>query len=849
MNTWQNLRSDVLLAIRRLRDAPGFAFICIATLAIGIGGNTAVFTLVDRVILQPLPVQRPSELFRLGDTYDCCVNSGLPGSGSFSLFSYDLYAHLKADAPEFTELAAFQANVRTIAVGRPEPDAPGETLNAAFVSGNYFQMLGLSAAVGRLADASDDRLGASPVAVISYTAWDRRFQKRPDVVGRTLLFNGVATTIIGVTPDGFYGETLRPDPADVWIPLSNEPQMQPPAKLLHAKASHWLYVIGRMKSDAAIPALESRLTARLQQWLASTVELSAADRDRLPKQHITVVPAPSGVGSLREEVTPSLKLLQAVAAAVLLIACANLANLLLARGMARRTETAVRVALGATRGRLVTQFLTEAVLLSCAGGLAGLVVAHVGARTIIDLAFRGASNVPVDPSPSPTVVLFAFAVAMLTALVFGTAPALAGSRSDPIDAMRGAGRSTAGRDSKVRQSLVALQVALSLVLIMCAGLLARSLDNLQKQQFGFRADGLYAAALAPSLAVVPPDRLESLYARTRERLERISGVAGAAFSLYSPMSGDNWSSSITVDGQNTSERLVASWNRVSPGYFDTIGTPLLRGRSFDDRDGSAGPPVAIVSQTFAERFFGKTDPIGRRIGFGNSSGTARPDMEIVGVVGDTKYQDGRRPAYPTFFMPFLQRLDRGGPQPVRLDRSHYAQALVVRAERAVPALEGEIRRALAEIDGRLTIRTVRPMHEEIAGHFNLERLLSRLTIAFGSVALLLACLGIYGVTAYSVSRRTQEIGIRMAVGASRPQVLGTILRGAFVQLVIGLAMGLPAAFAAGQLLESTLFGVSAHDPLVLGAGLTVLAIATAIAAFVPARRAATMDPVRALRVE
>jgi predicted permease len=794
-------------------------------------------------------VQRPSELYRLGDTYDCCVNSGLPGS--FSLFSYDLYTQLKASAPEFTELAAFQANTRAITIGRPDPDAPGEALDAAYVSGNYFAMLGLSAAAGRLVQPNDDHPGAPPVAVISHRAWTQRFQQRPDVIGSTMLFNGVAGTIIGIAPEDFYGETLRPDPPDVWIPLSSEPLMQPAAQLLHAKPSHWLYIMGRLKPGTSMPPLEARLTARVQQWLAATVDLSSSERDQLPQQHIKVVRAAAGVGSMREAVAPSLTLLQAVAGVVLLIACANLANLLLARGMARRTETAVRIALGATRGRLAAQLLTESVVLSCIGGLAGLAVAHAGARTIINLTFRGATSIPVDPTPSLLVILFAFGVSLVTALVFGAAPALIGSRSNPIEAMRGAGRSTADRGSALRQTLIALQVALSLVLITCAGLLGRSLDNLQKQDFGFRAEGLYNAWLAPSIAMTPPAELEQLYALTQERLARIPGIQRAAFSLYSPMSGDNWASHITVDGHGTAERLVASWNRVSRRYFEVIGVPVVRGRDFDERDGPSGPLVAIVSQTFATRFFGDQDPIGRRIGFSNSAGTGPREFEIVGVVGDTKYQDARTAPYATFFLPFLQesaarRAVGGG---ARIDRSHYAQALLIRTRSVVPNLDGELRRALGEVDRRLIIRRVLPMHEQLAGHFNLERLIARLSIAFGSVALLLACLGIYGVTAYSVTRRTREIGIRMAVGASRPRVLGTILRGAFVQLAIGVAVGLPAALATGRLLQSTLFGVGPRDPLVLGAGLAVLTMATATAALLPARRAAGMDPVRALRMD
>jgi predicted permease len=853
MRVLRELRSDVSLAVRRFAEAPGLTLICVLTLALGIGGNTAVFTLIDGVMLKPLPVERPWELYRVGDTDDCCVNSGL--QGSFSLFSYDLYRHLRDAAPEFSQLAAFQANVRPVTIGREDSDTPAQTLNAAFVSGNYFHLFELVPAAGRLLQPADDGPGAAPVAVISYRAWEERFQRRNAVLGAAVTLNGVAATIVGVAPREFYGDTLRPNPADLWIPLSNEPLLQPATKLLDTKGSHWLYAIGRLEPGAGgrLAPLEARLTAALQHWLGSTVELGREDRTQIPQQQIHVIPAAAGVSNMRDEVSPSLRLLQAIAAAVLLIACANLANLLLARGMARRTETAVRVALGASRTRLVAQSLVETTLLACAGGLAGLLVSIAGARAIVGLAFRGATHVPVDAFPSPLVIGFAFGVSLFTGMLFGAASAIVGSRSDPIDALRGAGRTSAERGSALPRSLIAVQVALSLVIITCAGLLGRSLQRLEAQDFGFTIEGRYAVTLAPAITMIEPGRLDTLYPRLRRRLLQIPGVVDAAFSLYAPMSGDNWASLITVDGHDASERLVASWNRVSPGYFETVGTPIVRGRAFDERDTAEAPPVAVVSRAFAQRFFGEADPIGRRLGFADPKGQGARDVEIVGIVGDAKYQDGRVAPYVTFFLPFLQQTAIGRARAraagVELDRSHYPQAIEIHTAGPVPALESEVRRALAELDRRITVRSVLAMDEQVARAFNVERLIARLTVAFGLAALLLACVGLYGVTAHSVTRRTREIGIRMAVGASRPRVLRTILRGALVQLAIGVAIGLPAAFAAGRLLQSRLFGVSGHDPIVLAAALGLLALSAAVAALIPARRAAMLDPVSALKIE
>jgi predicted permease len=845
-------RSDVVVAARRLLQSPGFAAVCVLTLALGIGGNTAVFTLIDRVMLASLPVQRPTELYRLGNTDECCVNSGL--SGTTSLFSYDLYLHLRDAAPQFTPLAAFQANVRPVTIGRPDAGTPPETLNSAFVSGNYFQMFEVVPAAGRLMQPSDDQHGAAPVAVISHRAWMDRFQGRGELVGSSITLNGVPSTIIGVAARGFYGDTMRPNAAEIWIPLSTEPLLQPASRLLESKPSRWLYAIGRLKPGVAIAPVQSQVTATLQQWIATALDLPPDDRARIPQQNIVITSAAGGVNSVRDRMFPSLKLLQAIAAAVLLIACANLANLLLARGMARRTETAVRVALGAPRARLIAQFLAESLLLASAGGIVGLLVAFVGAQAIIDLTFRGATSLPLDPSPSMLVLAFAIGVSILTGMIFGTVPAIVGSRSDPIDALRGAGRTTEERGRRLRRSLIVLQVALSLVLIACAGLLGRSLHRLQSQDFGFQIEGRYVVALAPSFSTVAGEQLQSVYARIPESLNHIPGVRNVAFSLYAPMSGDNWSSGIVVEGHGTSERLFASWNRVSPRYFDTIGTPLVRGRTFDERDKPGSPLVAIATESFARKFFGDADPIGRRVGFTDRRGGGVPQIEIVGVVGDAKYQNGRRAPNPTFFLPFLQQAQQAAATlsdgaVVGLDRSHYAQAVELVTSGPVPGLEAEIRRTLADVDRRITVRSVISIDEQVARAFNMERLIARLTVAFGSVALLLACLGLYGVTAYSVSRRTREIGVRMAIGASRGRVLIDVLRGATVQVAVGIAIGLPAAFVAGRLLESQLFGTSARDPVILAGGTFLLLLSALAAALIPARRAASMDPVKALRAE
>lgn len=840
---WVGFGADVQVAARRLREAPAFTLVAILTVALGIGGNAAVFTLIDRVLLEPLPVQRPSELVRLGGGDNCCVNSGL--QGSFSLFSYDLYTHVRDAAPALAPMAAFQANPRPVTVAWPDDRGPSAPLPGAFVSGNYFQLFELVPAAGRLVQPADDARGAPPVAVLSHRAWTQRFGARPDVVGAAVTLNGVAATIVGVAPEGFYGETLRPDPAEVWIPLSNEPALLPAARLLDAKGLHWLYVMGRLRPDAARAPIETTLTATLRRWLASDAELPAADRPDIARQRVILAPAAAGVTHVRDGVAPALRLLQLLAMAVLLLACANLANLLLVRGTARSAETAVRVALGGSRVRLAGQALVESMLLACAGGLAGVAVAALGARAIVDLAFRGATDVPVNPWPSPFVIGIAFAASLLTGILFGTAPAIIGSRADPIDAMRGASRIMGERGGRLRWTLVTAQIAVSMVLVTCAGLLGRSLQKLESQDFGFAIESRYVVSLTNSLTTVDPAELPSLYARMQDALEQIPGVTNAAFSLYAPMSRDNWSTEIVVERSTGIEKVNASWNRVSPRYFDTTGTPLLRGRTFDARDRAGSPLVALVSQSFARRHFGDLDPIGRRFG------QVAPEITIVGVVGDAKYRDGRLAPRDMFFLPFLQETAasraRAVTMGIKLDRSHYPQAIELHTRGPVPNLDTTVRRVLAQVDSRIPVRGVIAMDEQVARQFAMDRLLARLATVFGSLALLLACLGLYGVTAYAVTRRTREIGLRMAVGATRARVVSAMLRGAIVQLMVGAAVGLPAAFAAGGLLRARLFGVEPTDPLVLASALGVLAVAAGIAALLPASRAAGLDPVQALR--
>jgi predicted permease len=544
-------------------------------------------------------------------------------------------------------------------------------------------------------------------------------------------------------------------------------------------------------------------------------------------------------------VRTALELLMILSTLVLLMACANIANLMLARGAATRGDTAIRVALGAPRRRLIGQIMTESVLLSVAGGLAGLFVAYAGTRMILLVAFRGSHYGPISASPSLVVLGFAFLLSLVTGIVFGAAPAWVTSHSDPAEALRGAGRSTRDRFSLPRKSLVVLQVALSAILLIGAGLLSLTLRNLEDQHYGFQPQGRLIVRIDPALAGYKLGELSALYEQFRERLARVPGVMSASYSLYSPMRGDNWGYSIHIEGRPPEERDGASFDRVGPGYFKTIGTRLLRGRAITDQDTPTSRYVAVVNEAFVKKFFPKQDPIGKHFGFGTNGEAG--EFEIVGVVEDVKYQDARGPAYPTFFLPFLQM--EKNPKLSFMSSSQFAGDLELHVAGKPQSIEASVRRTLADINPNLTVIEMVSLEEQLSRNFNQERLTARLAGLFGLLALVLACVGLYGVTSYSVARRTNEIGIRMALGASRGNVMKLVLRGAMLQLALGLAVGIPVAFAGGRLLSSQLYGVKSYDPWILVLACAVLAACSLLAAFFPARRAASINPMQALRTE
>jgi predicted permease len=842
-----DLRRDVRLAFRHLRRQPGFTLVAIVTLALGIGANTAVFTLVHALVLRSLPVLRPGELYRLGNTNECCVNSGL--NGSYSLFSYRLFEHLRANAPEFHQLAAFQANTMSVGVRRPRETSPNP-MPGAFVTGNYFTMFGVQPAAGRLLQKSDDRPDAPPVAVMSHRAWTQFFAQDPSLIGETVVVNGKPLTIVGVSAPAFFGDTVRADPAALWIPVTQEPLLRGAASLVERAKANWLYGIGRVTGRARPSEISARATAALQHWLAAQPFFNERERLQISQQRIVVVPAGGGIGSTRAQHERSLNLLVAAAAMVLLIGAANLANLLLAR--ADRGQAAIRAALGASTSHLIRQALTEGIVLALLGGLVGIALGAASARAILKIAFPLAAFVPVDAMPSAWVWAFALALAVFTGALFTAAPAWAMSRTAPLEALSGVSRSGQSRSFVPRGSLLIVQVGLSLVLLSSAGLLATSLGNLERQPLGFTPANRLVTFIEPAATLagdVP--RLTDLYAQFAEKLRQVPGVERVAFSMYSPMEGNNWSSGVSIGGRtpDPDNPTFASWNRVTPGYFETIGTHVIRGRGIDERDTPANKRVVVVNEALVRRHFKNEDPIGQTIGIGGVRHAS--DFEIVGIVEDVKYTGASATDVRSMmFIPSFQIVEQESAGGRTMQASSLLlRTIVLQVSPSARNVEAGIRQALAAVDADLNVMRIVPLPAQVSANFRLERLMARLTSIYGLLALALASLGLYGVTAYGVSQRTREIGVRMALGADRWRVVRTCVRGPLVQTCAGLAIGLPCAYFAGQVLSTQLYGVGSLDPKVFAGATLALTVSAFLAAALPARRAASVNPAAALRGE
>ena len=840
---------DIRYALRQFTHAPGFTATAVLTLALGIGATTAIFTLVHAVLLKSLPVAKPSELYRIGDNENCCVNGGL--QDSWSLFSYDKYKTFREGTQGFTELAAFQSGRSLKGIRRSGSNQPAESQTTQYVSGNYFSMFGIGPYAGRVFSAQDDRNGAAPVAVMSYPTWQQKYGQDPSVIGSTFTFDGKPLNVIGVTPPGFYGDRLERVPA-FWIPLEAARVIDQSPTLLDFPTSDWLDLIGRLAPGADPKSIEAHMQVELQQWLLSPIaKLDAGERTLVSKQTIHLSPGGAGVQMMRDEYQSGLHLLMWISSFVLLIACANVANLMLVRSASRRQHNSVRTALGAPRWRQIVQVLTESTVLALLGGIVGVALAFWGTRLILHLAFQN-NMVAINPMPSLPVLGFTFAASLLTGILFGVAPAWMTVHADPVDALRGAHRSTLQSGGWTQKSLVVAQAALSLVLLCVAGFLIQSLRNMQHQHFGFETANRFVAHIEPHMAGYTPEKLSALYRQLHDSLVGIPGVNRVSFAMYSPMEGDNWSENVYIEGHAPpppgSNENIASWVRVSSGYFDTIGTKVFKGRAISEQDTAASRNVAVVNQTFVKKFFKDEDPIGKH--FGDLDPKYAGAFEIVGVTEDTQYREPTSKIPPMFFLSADQHMVFDDPRLKAFeDASHYLNAIVLTTQGNVTGLEPQVRHALAQVNADLAVIDFMSMSAQVDGNFTQQAMLAKLTSLFGLLALVLASVGLYGVTAYSVERRTSEIGIRMALGADRLNVLKLVLRGAFLQTGIGLAVGIPATILAGRAMTSQLFGVKPYAPDILLVTTLVLSFAALVATVLPARRAAALEPIRALRTE
>ena len=846
---WQDLR----YGLRRLRLSPGFALTAVLTLALGIGATTAIFTLLYQVMLRSLPVVQPEQLYKVGRGINCCVTGGL--QDDWSLFSDDLYRTLRDETPGTAGIAAVQAGTITLS-GRREGDAASQPLGVRVVSGNYFQVLGVAPSSGRLLRPDDDRPGAPLVAALSYAVWRSAFHADPHIVGSNILLSGQSVTVVGIGAADFLSERNDRDPAGVWLPLAQEPLLEPERKLLNLPASHWLDIIVRIPDAAQVPAVSKAMQVELVGWLRTHRQPADGSTDaEILKQTTELTSASSGINNLGEQYRSSLILLSAVSAFVLLITCANMANLMLVRGMARAQELNLRAALGAPRSRLVREMLTEATLLALIGGVVALLVAFAGVKGVLALAMKNVVIHPLSATPSLPVLGFAFLVSMLTGIVFGAAPAWIATSANPADALRGANRSTADASARPQRILVILQAALSVALLSVAGLLIGSLRNLQHQNFHFDPEGRLIAFIDLPAAGYKFEQLDGLYRRMTQDFAAVPELQEFAYATYSPMADNNWGTQIAFPGTHAGRHVAVSYTAVSPQYFQTVGTRLLRGRVFTEHDTQAAPHIAVVNQAFVDKFLQGKEVLGQPFG---------PDVQldhaftIVGVVDNSKYGDPTLPTAPMFFTPIAQSTDWSGlhatpklvEQATKGERFfHFASNLVFRYRGDPTVAANAVRHTLRAINPDIAITRIITYDDQVSNSFTQQELVVRLTTIFGILALMLAALGIYGVTAYSVGRRTHEIGIRMALGADRAGVLRMILKNSMLQTGIGLLLGIPAAVLAGYLLRSQLYGIAGWNPLPMVGSCVALLCAALLASVIPARRAAVIEPMQALRSE
>jgi predicted permease len=836
---------DLRYAFRALKSNPGFAAVAVLSLALGIGANTAIFSLLDAVLLKSLPVARPGELSLLNSD-GATMRSGT--------FSYPLFQRFRDAAPAANTLIAMSriAPLNTLAPGERESvPASGQ-----LVSGEYFSTLGVYPELGRLLTSEDNRIvDGHPVAVISHGFWQRRFGGSPAVLGQRIQLNGSSFTIVGVASGVFSGVWVDA-PVDLWLPL----MMQHTVRYAqHYSANNaqadrpwtpqdgiiWLDVVLRANSEQS-SRLRTILNTTFQQNVALRAQRDAGAEERrlFLDQHLSFRPFGHGFSNLRSDFAAPLWALMAMVAVVLLIACANIANLLLARSAARQREIAVRLSIGASRARLIRQLLTESTLVAALGGAAGIATAHWVSAFLARLALGHQSEAVLPAFGLDLRVLgFAAALSIATGILFGLAPAFRTTRVQLSDALKAGSRSVfSGSRVGGMRPLVALQVALSLALLVGAGLFARSLRNLMQIDPGFDREHVLSVWIDPQIAGYPRDRLPGLYQRLTERIEAVPGVRSASISSCGLASGCGaFMDGINISGyqRRPGEQVLLQINVVGPKYFTTVGIPVVAGRALDARDTERAPKVAVINEAMARRYFANRSPLGERFGYVKTTGgpgNPPPAAEIVGVVRDARVTNVRDAAVPMAYYARQQSKD-------------YSNNIDVRAAGDPRWIAGEVRKAVHDADPNLPLNRVATMTEQISDNVNMDRLVAYLTSAFGILALALASVGLYGVMSYAVARRTAELGIRMALGAHPSQVLWMVLRESLVLVALGVVVGLPLVFAASRFLKGMLFGLAPSDSTTVVSAALVLVFVAAVASYLPALRASRIEPTVALRYE
>jgi predicted permease len=838
---WHVIVQDLRYALRTMVASPSFTAVAVLSLALGIGANTAIFSLWNGLLHSSLPaVHKPEQLAMLSNPDETGMWGGRT-DGPRKWLTYAEFEQLRDHAGAFSGLMASQSSLDTWQVRFD--DAEWEEAHGRLVSGGFFQVLGVSAAIGRVFTTAEDR-GESPYAVISYNYWQRRFGGSPEALGKTFTLRKAALTIIGVAPPSFIGETSGQQP-DLWLPLRMQPRVLPGQDRLHDRPpskTMWLHVFGRLKPGVTLAQADAQSNAIFQAGLESFYgALASGDRRReFLNQRLQIRPGARGASEARSEFSNSLTALLAAVGVLLLIACANLANLLLARGAARKPEIAVRLSLGASRGRLIRQLVTESLALGAMGGVAGLAAAYFLHGALVRMMSKSDPRFHMSFTLDPLVLAFALAATLAAALLFGALPAWQVTKNDAGTILKEQGRSGTGSLGRMRSGrfLVSLQLALSLPLLVGAGLLVRTVYNLQRADLGFPAERLLLVRVDLREAGYNTARRDSMLRELPVQFQRIPRVRAVSFSHLGVFSGGNSISGIEVEGYSPRDDndRESAMDEVGPGYFSTLGVPIVLGREILESDQAGAPKICVINEAFAKKFFGGRNPIGMRI---TSTGDdRRTTYQVVGVAKNARTQELRGDVEPRYFVPAM-----------RPPSSENSPTFLIRTTTETGPVMAAARKTIQRVDAALPIVSAESLEERMAPLTAQDRTTAQLAVVFGCVALTLAAIGLYGVLSYGIAQRRGEIAIRIALGAQRGRVVAMILRETSGLIIAGLALGAGLAYAASRLIDSQLYGVAPQDPLTLALAAGLLVLVALSASYLPARRASRLDPMAALRQE